>query len=194
MGYNFIAFKLTMAFKIYTKTGDQGETSLFGGKRLPKYHIRIESYGTVDELNAHLGLVRDSISDTADRELLKNIQDRLFTVGAMLASDPEKPLSTPDLLESDVESLELAIDRFEEVLPPLKNFILPGGHSIVSQCHVARCVCRRAERMVVALSTEEPVEAIVLRYLNRLSDFLFVLSRKIAQDLGIEEVIWQARK
>lgn len=183
-----------MAFKIYTKTGDQGETSLFGGKRLPKYHIRIESYGTVDELNAHLGLVRDGITDAADRDLLKNIQDRLFTVGALLATDPEKPLSTPDLLESDVEVLELAIDRFEEALSPLKNFIIPGGHPVVSQCHVARCVCRRAERMVVALSTEEPVEAIVMRYLNRLSDFLFVLSRKIAQDFGIEEVIWQARK
>ncbi len=183
-----------MAYKIYTKTGDQGETGLFGGKRLPKYHIRIESYGTVDELNAHLGLVRDGISDAADRELLKNIQDLLFTVGSLLASDPEKPLSTPDLQEEDVEVLELAIDRFEEILPPLKNFIIPGGHPVVSQCHVARCVCRRAERMVVALATEEPVEAIVLRYLNRLSDFLFVLSRKIAQDFGIEEVIWQSRK
>jgi cob(I)alamin adenosyltransferase len=183
-----------MSFKIYTKTGDQGETGLFGGKRLPKYHLRIESYGTVDELNSYLGLIRDSISDAGDRAAIKTIQDRLFTIGANLASDPEKPLATPDLLDSDVEWLELGIDRMEEKLPVLKNFILPGGHPAVSHCHVGRCICRRAERLVVALSTEEPVEEIILRYLNRLSDYLFVLSRKIGHDLNIEEVVWYPRK
>lgn len=183
-----------MAFKIYTKTGDKGETGLFGGKRLPKYHLRIEAYGTVDELNAHLGLVRDSLADEATRDFLKEIQDRLFTIGANLASDPDKAMSTPDLLDTDIEALEQQMDQMDEHLPPLKNFILPGGHPSVSYCHIARTVCRRAERQVVALAANEPVEEILLRYLNRLSDYLFVLSRKMAQDLGVEEVSWFARK
>ena len=183
-----------MAFKIYTKTGDKGETGLFGGKRLPKYHLRIEAYGTVDELNAHLGLVRDSLVDEATRSFLKEIQDRLFTVGANLASDPDKAMSTPDLLDTDIEALEQQMDQMDAHLPPLKNFILPGGHPSVSYCHIARTVCRRAERQVVALAANEPVEEILLRYLNRLSDYLFVLSRKMAQDLGVEEVSWFARK
>ncbi|WP_421799535.1 cob(I)yrinic acid a,c-diamide adenosyltransferase [Haliscomenobacter sp.] len=183
-----------MAFKIYTKTGDKGETGLFGGKRLPKYHLRIEAYGTVDELNAHLGLVRDSLVDEATRDVLKEIQDRLFTIGANLASDPDKSMSTPDLLDSDIEALEQQMDQMDAHLPPLKNFILPGGHPSVSFCHIARTVCRRAERQVVALAANEPVEEILLRYLNRLSDYLFVLSRKMAQDLGVEEVSWFARK
>lgn len=183
-----------MAFKIYTKTGDKGETGLFGGKRLPKYHLRIEAYGTVDELNAHLGLVRDSLVDEATRDVLKEIQDRLFTIGANLASDPDKAMSTPDLLDSDIEALEQQMDQMDAHLPPLKNFILPGGHPSVSYCHIARTVCRRAERQVVALAANEPVEEILLRYLNRLSDYLFVLSRKMAQDLGVEEVSWFARK
>lgn len=183
-----------MAFKIYTKTGDKGETGLFGGKRLPKYHLRIEAYGTVDELNAHLGLVRDSLVDEATSDVLKEIQDRLFTIGANLASDPDKSMSTPDLLDSDIEALEQQMDQMDAHLPPLKNFILPGGHPSVSYCHIARTVCRRAERQVVALAANEPVEEILLRYLNRLSDYLFVLSRKMAQDLGVEEVSWFARK
>lgn len=183
-----------MAFKIYTKTGDKGETGLFGGKRLPKYHLRIEAYGTVDELNAHLGLVRDSLADEATRDVLKEIQDRLFTIGANLASDPDKSMNTPDLLDSDIEALEHQMDQMDAHLPPLKNFILPGGHPSVSYCHIARTVCRRAERQVVALAANEPVEEILLRYLNRLSDYLFVLSRKMAQDLGVEEVSWFARK
>lgn len=182
-----------MSFKIYTKTGDQGETSLFGGKRLPKSHLRIEAYGTIDELNAHLGLVRDYQEDTALREQLKNIQDLLFTIGANLASDPAKELPVPNLLESDLGQLEEQIDRWDQELPPLKNFILPGGHPAVSYAHLARCVCRRAERLVVALAQEEPVAPLVLQFLNRLSDYLFVLSRKIAQDRGVAEVIWQAR-
>lgn len=186
--------KKIMAFKIYTKTGDKGETGLFGGKRLPKYHLRIEAYGSVDELNAHLGLVRDSIQNGEARTMLKEIQDRLFTIGANLASDPDKSMTTPDLLPADVEALEKQMDQMDASLPPLKNFILPGGHPTVSYCHLARTVCRRAERQVVALASNEPVDDIVLIYLNRLSDYLFVLGRKVAQDLGVEEVAWLPRK
>jgi len=183
-----------MAFKIYTKTGDKGDTSLFGGKRLPKSHIRIESYGTVDELNSYIGLVRDIIGNDKIRIVLKEIQDRLFTIGSNLASDPGKNMPTPDIIESDVELLEKEIDRMNENLPDLKSFILPGGHQHVSFCHLARCVCRRAERLVVALNMEEKVEPILIHYLNRLSDYLFVLSRQIAQDLGIDEILWNPRK
>ncbi len=182
-----------MAFKIYTKTGDKGETSLFGGKRLPKYHIRIEAYGTVDELNSHIGLVRDSIQDGHQKKLLKDIQDRLFAIGSSLASDPDKNMITPDIKESDIEILEQAMDEMDAELPALKNFILPGGHPVVSYCHIARCVCRRAERNTVALAVNEAVEQLVIQYLNRLSDYLFILGRKIAQDLGAEEVVWNPR-
>ena len=182
-----------MAFKIYTKTGDKGETSLFGGKRLPKSHIRIDAYGTVDELNSYIGLLRELLSNTAQRTLLKEVQDRLFTLGSQLASDPSKNMKTPDILEADIELLEKAIDEMNEVLPPLKNFILPGGHSIVAHAHVARCICRRAERGAVALNMEEAIEPILIRYLNRLSDYLFVLSRQIAFDLGVEELAWKPR-
>jgi cob(I)alamin adenosyltransferase len=180
-----------MAFKIYTKTGDNGETALFGGRRLPKSHLRIEAYGTVDELNSYLGLLRDYIEDQQIRSRLKSIQDHLFTVGAHLATDPAKQMSLPDLSETDVQVLENEIDTMEETLPVLKNFILPGGHPTVSFCHIARCVCRRAERLAVSLQMDEPVEPIVLRYLNRLSDYLFVLARKIGQQLGVGEVIWK---
>lgn len=183
-----------MATKIYTKTGDKGETSLFGGKRLPKSHIRIEAYGTVDELNSYIGLVRDCVENDQIRLILKEIQDRLFTIGANLASDPGKNMITPDIFEADVKLLENEIDRMNENLPVLKNFILPGGHQHISYCHIARCVCRRAERLVVALNLEEKVEPIVIHYLNRLSDYLFVLSRQIGNDLGIEEITWNPRK
>ncbi|MFK7807471.1 MAG: cob(I)yrinic acid a,c-diamide adenosyltransferase [Saprospiraceae bacterium] len=184
-----------MAFKIYTKTGDKGDTGLYGGRRLPKSHIRIDAYGTVDELNSYIGLIRDQLTEPAQRNLLKEIQDRLFTIGANLASDPEKDMPVPDVHDSDIELLEKKMDEMDEHLPALKNFILPGGHTTVSYCHLARCVCRRAERIVVALDhTEgEKVEAILIRYLNRLSDFLFMLSRKVAVDLGVEEVAWKAR-
>lgn len=183
-----------MAIRIYTKTGDKGDTSLFGGKRLPKSHLRIEAYGTVDELNSFIGVLRDSTESEPIRSMLKDIQDRLFTLGANLAGDPEKPLATPDIFDSDIEALEKAIDEMTEQLPPLKNFILPGGHTTVSFCHVARCVCRRAERLAVALMLEEPVDEQIIRYLNRLSDYLFVLARQLSKDLGVEEVIWQPRK
>ncbi len=182
-----------MATKIYTKTGDAGETSLFGGKRLPKSHLRIEAYGTIDELNAWIGVLRDCIAREHLREVLKFIQDRLFTLGSNLASDPDKDMITPDILETDIIQLEQEIDAMNEELPPLRNFILPGGHLTVSYSHVARCVCRRAERQVVALAQHEPVEGIIIRYLNRLSDYLFVLGRKLAQDLGAEEIAWRPR-
>lgn len=185
-----------MAFKVYTKTGDKGTTALFGGARVPKHHIRIESYGTVDELNSYVGLVRDSLEDQEVRTFLEVIQNRLFTLGAILASDPSKDkLSVPELLESDVTALEDAIDQMETKLPPLKHFVLPGGHVVVSYCHLARCVCRRAERLSVALDELEPLKnMLVLKYLNRLSDYLFVLGRYVAQLLNAEEVKWIPRK
>ncbi|RMG80132.1 MAG: cob(I)yrinic acid a,c-diamide adenosyltransferase [Bacteroidetes bacterium] len=182
-----------MAFKIYTKTGDSGSTGLFGGKRLPKSDIRIEAYGTVDELNAFVGLVRDDCADEHIRGVLETVQNRLFTIGSNLASDPDKQTKVPDLLESDIELLEKEIDQMNEVLPPLKNFILPGGHRQVSQCHIARCVCRRAERSVVRLSEGEEVAPVLIKYLNRLSDYLFVLSRKLGHDLGAPEIAWHPR-
>ena len=183
-----------MAFKIYTKTGDAGETALFGGRRLPKSHIRIDAYGTVDELNSHIGMLRDVIENDDYSQILKNIQDRLFTLGSNLATDPSKNLDPPDITSEDIELLERQMDDMEVELPPLKNFILPGGHTTVSFCHMARTVCRRAERLVVALNLTEPVEPLILRYLNRLSDYLFVLGRKLGQDLGANEVVWKPRK
>ena len=185
-----------MSFKIYTKTGDKGTTGLYGGARIPKYHIRIESYGTVDELNSHLGLLRDQITDVDDQKIVETIQNRLFTIGSNLASDPSKEIKTPDLTENDILLLENGIDNIDSVVPPLKNFILPGGHIAVSQAHVCRCVCRRAERLVVALSESEPdtVPSILVVYLNRLSDYLFMLGRKLSHDLGVLETPWIARK
>lgn len=183
-----------MAFKIYTKTGDSGNTSLFGGMRVPKDHIRIESYGTIDELNSFLGLLRDHLLNEKDRGLLKEIQDRLFTIGANLAAQPDKNMPIPDILDKDVQLLEEAIDEMNLLLPPLKSFILPGGHKAVSMCHVCRCLCRRAERNVVALHHNEPVLPILLTYLNRLSDYFFVLGRKVANDLNIDEIQWKPRQ
>jgi len=183
-----------MAFRIYTRTGDEGETSLFGGKRLPKDHLRIESYGTLDELNAQIGLLRDQIQDEELREELHQIQNLLFSMGSYLAMEPDKKSDSIEMLRTgDVKNLEQAMDRMDEELEPLRNFILPGGHVLVSQAHIARCVCRRAERQVVALSRHEPVEGIVLQYLNRLSDFFFILARYLSHRLGIEEVIWSSR-
>ncbi|MBT8276355.1 MAG: cob(I)yrinic acid a,c-diamide adenosyltransferase [Bacteroidia bacterium] len=188
--------------KIYTKTGDTGTTALFGGTRVPKYHIRIESYGTVDELNSHLGLIRDQEIDNRYKELLMNIQDRLFTVGAILATDPEKAvlksgkdrLNIPKISDSDIELLESEMDAMNDALPPMTHFVLPGGHTTVSYCHIARCVCRRAERLATLLHSEEPINEAVLRYLNRLSDYLFVLARKLSNDLKAEEIKWIPEK
>lgn len=180
--------------KIYTKTGDKGFTSLIGGTRVPKHHLRIESYGTVDELNSYIGLIRDQAIADEDKQTLKEIQDRLFTVGSTLASDPEKSkMKIPDLHEQDIVLLENEIDRMNVVLPELKHFILPGGNPIASYCHIARCVCRRAERIAVHLSEEEWVDDKVVIYLNRLSDYLFTLSRKVIFDNRNEENIWLPR-
>ena len=183
-----------MAFRIYTKTGDEEETGLFGGKRLPKSHIRIDAYGTIDELNSYIGLARDYTENDATRMLLKEIQDRLFTIGSNLASDPDKKMEVPDIKPEDITRLEKEIDRMNDALPELKNFILPGGHPAVSTCHISRCVCRRAERLVVALAQQEWVDPIIIQYLNRLSDYLFVLARQIGDEQGIEEVNWAPRK
>lgn len=184
-----------MAFKIYTKTGDKGETALFGGKRVPKSHLRVDAYGTVDELNAFIGLLRDAAQDVHVRNMLATVQHRLFSVGAHLASDPAKKLPLPDLLPDDIALLENDMDEMDKSLPTLRNFILPGGHSTVSICHICRTVCRRAERLTVALAqSDEPVDDVVIQYLNRLSDWFFMLSRKLAQDLQAEEVKWEQRK
>jgi cob(I)alamin adenosyltransferase len=180
--------------KIYTKTGDKGLTSLVGGTRLSKAHIKIEAYGTVDELNAWIGLLSDLPENLHRRALLKEIQDRLFTVGADLASEAEQTRKKlPELFESDIELLEKAMDEYTEIIPPLRAFVLPGGHPAVSQTHVARTVARRAERQVIRLSEEEEVNPLIVKYLNRLSDFLFVLSRKITHETGSEEISWKPR-
>jgi cob(I)alamin adenosyltransferase len=188
--------------KVYTKTGDKGTTALFGGTRVPKHHMRIESYGTVDELNSYIGLIRDQDFNPLYKNILIEIQDRLFTVGAILATPPEKEvlkngekrLKNLGIIESDIELLEKEIDSMEESLPPMTHFVLPGGHTTVSYCHIARCVCRRAERLATHLNEIEPTDAYVLKYLNRLSDYLFVLARKLSFDLQADEVKWIPRK
>jgi cob(I)alamin adenosyltransferase len=188
--------------KIYTKTGDRGTTSLFGGTRVPKHHIRIESYGTVDELNSHIGLLRDQDCDQETKKFLEEIQDRLFTIGSILATDPEKAtlkngkerLNIPKISEADITNLEKAIDKMNEELPEMTHFILPGGHQSVSFCHIARCVCRRAERLSSALYDIEAFDEQVLIYLNRLSDYLFVLARKLSKQLQAEEIQWIPKK
>jgi cob(I)alamin adenosyltransferase len=180
--------------KIYTKTGDKGLTSLIGGKRVPKFHLRIECYGTVDELNSYIGLIMCQQIDPHAQQILKEIQDRLFTLGASLAADPEKSkMKIPDLHEADIKLLEEEMDRMNESLPELKHFILPGGNTVVSYCHVARCVCRRAERLTVHLAAESFVDEKMTVYLNRLSDYLFVLARKLGMDAGTQENIWLPR-
>ena len=180
--------------KIYTKTGDKGQTSLIGGTRVPKYHLRIESYGTVDELNSYIGLISDQELTLHDKELLKQVQDRLFTIGSSLASDPDKSkMVIPDLYLADIELLEKEMDAINEVIPELRHFILPGGDQAISFCHVARCVCRRAERLVVHLATESTVDEKITIYLNRLSDYLFTLGRKIAHERKIAENQWIPR-
>jgi cob(I)alamin adenosyltransferase len=185
-----------MALKIYTKTGDTGSTSLIGGTKVPKSHLRIEAYGTVDELNSHIGLCRDLISDMKSRETLLEVQDRLFTIGSSLACDPvkEPKMRIPDLKETDITLLENEIDRMNESIAPMKFFILPGGHATISQLHVTRCVCRRAERCCVRLESESlEVAAIIIKYLNRLSDYLFVLARYTGFQMNVAEISWKPR-
>lgn len=180
--------------KIYTKTGDKGQTSLIGGTRVPKHHIRIEAYGTVDELNSWIGLLRDTIAEEHVQTILIEVQDRLFTIGSSLAADPEKSkMKLPELKEEDVTLLENEIDAMDGVLPTMKSFVLPGGNEIVSHCHIARCICRRAERCVSHLTETSPVNETVIHYLNRLSDYLFTLSRKLTMDLGAKETPWVPR-
>lgn len=185
-----------MALKIYTKTGDKGTTSLIGGTKVSKSHIRIESYGTVDELNSWIGVVSDHVDDAPTKQMLKEVQDRLFTIGSSLATDPEKEpkFALPDLHEEDITLLEKEMDRMNEELPEMKSFVLPGGSAVVSFAHVARCVCRRAERLCVAMQEEDmKVEGLVIKYLNRLSDYLFVAARYAGHLQNAEEIKWKAR-
>jgi len=188
--------------KIYTKTGDNGTTALFGGTRVPKHHIRIESYGTLDELNSHLGLIRDQAINEDYKDVIIDIQDKLFIIGAILATDPEKAilkngkerLNIEKISAKNIALLEKEMDAMNEALPPMTHFVLPGGHQTVSFCHIARCVCRRAERLASALNDLEPFEANALIYLNRLSDYLFVLARKLSSDLQANEIKWIPEK
>ena len=181
--------------KIYTKTGDEGTTALFGGKRVSKSDLRIDTYGTVDELNSFIGLVRDQEVNQKRKNSLVEIQDRLFTIGAILATEPgNTKVKIPLLSEADIQFLEKEIDAMELELPPLRFFVLPGGHQSVSYCHIARTVCRRAERLTIALNVQQAIEPLVFKYLNRLSDYLFVLSRKMTQELGAKEIPWKPRK
>jgi cob(I)alamin adenosyltransferase len=185
-----------MSMKIYTKTGDKGTTSLIGGTKVPKSHLRIEAYGSIDELNSYLGLCRDILEDDQTRKTILEIQDRLFTIGSSLACDPikEPKMRIPDLRAEDITLLEKEIDRMNDLLPPMKSFILPGGHPIVSHLHIARCICRRSERACVRLELESlEVEPLILQYLNRLSDYLFMLARYAALLLKVEELPWKAR-
>ncbi len=188
--------------KIYTKTGDNGTTSLFGGTRVPKHHIRIESYGTIDELNSWLGLIRDQKIDAHSKKIVISVQEKLFTVGAILATDPEKAtlksgkerLNISKIDTADIELLEKEMDKMDAQLPQMTHFILPGGHTTVSYCHIARTICRRAERLAAHLFESEPFDERVLHYINRLSDYLFVLARKLSSDFQAEEIKWIPEK
>ena len=188
--------------KIYTKTGDKGKTSLFGGTRVNKFNLRIEAYGNVDELNSYIGLIRDQKIDKNTFNVLVKIQNELFTLGSMLATPKEKEikrdgkerLNIPKIVLDDIEFLEKEMDNMNEDLPAMTNFVLPGGHTTVSYCHIARTVCRRAERITVNLSTEEDIDTIIVSYLNRLSDYLFVLARKLTIDNQAKEVAWIPKK
>lgn len=180
--------------KVYTKKGDEGNTSLIGGSRVPKHHMRIEAYGTVDELNSHIGLIRDQPEASPYRPLLLSIQDRLFTIGSLLAVDEKgTKMKLPQVKDVDVLALEEAIDSMSENLPEMRSFVLPGGHTLVSFVHIGRCVCRRAERNVTALNEQTSVNPLIIKYLNRLSDYLFVLSRRLSHDLNVLETPWNAQ-
>lgn len=181
--------------KIYTRTGDKGQTSLIGGTRVPKYHDRIEAYGTLDELNSFLGLIRDQDIGEHYKKVLSEIQEKVFIMESALAKDPEKDIekTLPKIYDKDIEFLEDEIDSMNSELEELQSFILPGGHTVVSYCHITRCVCRRAERLIIKLAENDPVEESILKYLNRLSDYLFVLGRKLGKDLNIDETLWKAR-
>ena len=181
--------------KIYTKGGDKGETSLLGGTRVPKYHDRIEAYGTLDELNSFIGLLRDQPMDQHYKKVLLIIQERIFIAESRLAADQKEYLDRlPLISQDDVITLENEIDEMNNGLPELRSFILPGGHPIVSYCHIARTVCRRAERLSIRLKEKFDIDDIVIKYLNRLSDYFFVLGRRFAYDLNVGEVLWKTGK
>ena len=183
-----------MSMKIYTKTGDQGTTALFGGKRVSKSDLRIETYGTIDEVNSWVGVLRDQEVNGKRNEELVEIQDRLFTIGSILAVEPgNTKVKVPALSPEDVTFLEKRIDTMESGLEPMKVFVLPGGHSSVSFGHVTRTVCRRAERLVIALGQAEQVDPLVVQYLNRLSDYFFVLCRAMSSELKAPETPWKPR-
>lgn len=182
-------------WKIYTKGGDKGETSLLGGRRVPKHHLKIEAYGTADELNAFIGLLRDQDIDGHYKDMLLEIQDRVFTAESLLACDAGcKPENLPHLNDDDILLLENEIDKMNEALPELTNFILPGGHPAVSYAHVCRCVCRRAERIITQLAEQDAIDELVIQYFNRLSDYFFVLARKVGHDLGVADIKWHAKR
>jgi cob(I)alamin adenosyltransferase len=182
--------------KIYTKKGDDGSTGLLGGSRVPKHHMRIEAYGNIDELNSWIGLLREKMKGTKHADVLLEIQDRLFTIGSHLAVEPgyEGRVPLPQMDESDVQTLEKRIDEMDAELPPMTHFVLPGGNEVTAFCHIARCVCRRSERSVTFLTEHHPVDKVLLRYVNRLSDYLFTLGRKIGLETGAEEMPWKPRK
>ncbi|MCT4616294.1 MAG: cob(I)yrinic acid a,c-diamide adenosyltransferase [Marinifilaceae bacterium] len=179
-------------FKVYTKTGDKGKTSLIGGTRVDKFDLRLHSYGTVDELNSHVGLIYSELEDKELKKELLFIQNKLFVVGSVLATDTEKSDMHKKMFvkAEDIELLEKAIDKMDEELPELDSFILPGGSRVGSFCHIARTVCRRAERNALELSQSVEIDPILLKFLNRLSDYLFVLSRKLLNDAGVPEIKW----
>lgn len=182
-------------YKIYTKGGDKGTTSLMGGSRVPKYDDRINAYGTLDELNSFLGLIRDFGISPEYKKIIIGIQNFIFTAEAYLASEnDESARRLPKLSEEDVLLLENEIDQMNETLPELKSFILPGGHPLVSYCHISRTICRRAERLVIKLAEQYDFDKIIIRFLNRLSDYLFVLARKFGQEYNAEEIPWNPHK
>lgn len=188
---NWVVIVMSKEYKIYTKGGDKGETSLLGGTRVPKYHDRIEAYGTLDELNSYVGLIRDQQIDQHYKDILFDIQNKLFIAESHLASDKQENIKQlPKLNPENITLLEKEIDKMDEEIPPLKSFILPGGHTVVSYCHIARTICRRAERVVIKLGNQHEIDPVIVKYLNRLSDYLFVLARKIAKDFNIEESLW----
>jgi len=180
--------------KVYTKKGDKGKTGLIGGTRVPKFALRIDAYGTVDELNSYVGLLRDRVVNKQFKEELIFVQDRLFTIGSWLASDPEKgKMQLPEINEEDLTKLEDSIDEMDTKLEPMTSFILPGGHETVSFCHITRCVCRRAERLVTELNEESELNPLIMAFLNRLSDYLFVYGRFVTAELGAEEIPWKPK-
>jgi len=180
--------------RIYTKTGDTGKTALIGGTRVPKYDKRIEAYGTVDELKSWVGLIRDKIGDDHQIKVLVEIQDRLFTTESLLAQDGSVSKAIiPELQNSDIEYIEKQIDLMNEKLPPIKSFVLSGGHELISFTHITRTVCRRAERIIIELNELHPLDGLIIKYMNRLSDYFFVLARKLTFDLNVEETAWKPR-